>query len=649
MARLDISKARQVGLSDQQIQDYAQRRGVSLYDSASVAAPASSGGGLAGLLPLLGAIGGSFTPLGPIGGGAVGAGVGTLAKQLIQQTPFDPGEIGKETALGGVGGVIGKGLGFVGGKLVSKIAPSLGRGAEELGQGLIESQYNVPRNVATRINFPASIKTLTDYGITNLEDVPKIAEQVTGANGIFSKATRVAVGKANPVDLFATGDRPGIIEITKNFAGDPSIPLGQDNKLVAFIRKGIKSMMGGEKGQLGDKANPSDVFGFIQKLEKQAADVGGGKARNLLTDSENALKRAYQGIADELKDRLYMVAGADTQAVGAFSPQQMQELAKISPQLAQEAAGVRTVADIRSLAAPFVQANKAAGITEAAKRFAFADFGSRGKGLGKLVPSLSDPGVIVREALSSPGVNAAAGKLLTSPLPLSFQAGARLAGRLGTQTAGQAGARLAFGGGQPSSAIQEGQIVEPPLSTGAVGPSSIDASTLTNLKQVIGMALLQRAKSGSDVKTAFDLFEGNKTSQDQQKRLRQIQEGKSLVQTFAQRALDIGAPEGGLTARAVGVGRKALGALGWDPQVRNFTQIREAFRIRLARSLGEVGNLNLDEQRAVLNLLPNVGDSRAEIMDKTQQVLSILSQAEARAKQSLQGNFSLPLPGGVGK
>lgn len=645
MARLDIAKARQAGLTDAQIQEYAKRKGVSLYESTP--ATPGPGGGLAGLLPIAGAIGGSFTPLGPIAGGAAGAGLGTLAKQLIQEQPVDVGEIGKETALGGVGGVIGKGIGAVGERILPKIASRFGAGARGLGEGLIESQYNVPRNVATRIGFPKAIKTLTDYGITSIEDVPKLAEQVTGANGIFSKATRAAVAKANPVDLFAVADRPGVVDVARDLVSDPSIPIGQDSKFVAFIEKGIKSMLGGRKGSITGISDPSDVFGFIQKLEKQAADVGGGKARNLLSDSESALKRAYQGMADELKDRLYTVAGADLQAVGALTPQQLGELATISPKLAQEAANVRTVADLRGLAAPFVQANKAAGTTEAAKRFAFADFGSKGKGLGKLIPSLSDPGVIAREFLSSPGVNAAAGKMLTSPVPLPLKTGAALVGKLGVQSAGQAGARAGFGTATPretTPAIQEGEIGGYPSAATRTGPTS-----LSSVRQAIGMALLQRARKGSDVKAAFDLLEGNKKSQDQEKRLRQIQEGKSLVTTFSQRALDLGAPEGGLTARAVGAGRKALGAIGYDPQVRNFAQIREAFRIRLARSLGEVGNLNLDEQKAALNLLPNIGDTRAEIMDKTQQVLSILGQAEARAQESLQGNFSFPLPMSVGE
>ena len=494
MARLDIAKARQAGLSDQQIQEYAQRRGVSVYDSS---AQQEQGGGLTNLLPMLGAIGGSFTPFGPIAGGAGGAALGTLAKQLIQQKQPDVGEIGKEAALGGVGGVIGKGIGSIAGKVFPRVAGAVGKGTGQLGESLIASQYNVPRNVATRIGFPGSVRTLADYGITSIKKVPEVAEKVTGATGIISKITRSAVGKANPVELSAFADRPSVLEVASNLAGDPSLPIGQDSKFVAYIQKGIQSVLGGSKGSITGQADPSDVFGFIQKLERESASVGGGKARHLLSESEHALKKAYQGVADELRERLFTTSGADQQLISAMTPQQLQELATISPKLAQDVASAKTVGELRHVAAPFVQANQAAKTTEAASRYAFADFGGQGKGLGKLVPSLSDPLAIGRAALSSAPVNAFAGKaLLGASRGIPFPAGV---GKFGAQALGQGTARSAFSSGTLSP-ISEGGLLPPREERTAPSPETND------LNRLFASLILKNPKQATALTAAYKLL-----------------------------------------------------------------------------------------------------------------------------------------------
>ena len=78
------------------------------------------------LLPLIGAVGGSFIPgAGTIVGGALGAGLGTLLKQGLKGEDFNAGEVAKETVLSGAGGLAGKGLGFVGGKLLGKLGGGL--------------------------------------------------------------------------------------------------------------------------------------------------------------------------------------------------------------------------------------------------------------------------------------------------------------------------------------------------------------------------------------------------------------------------------------------------------------------------------------------------------------------------------------------
>lgn len=126
MAKLDIAKARQAGFNDAQIRDYATRKGVSLYDSSTplpIAQPEKKGFEFADLLPIIGAVGGSFVPgLGTIAGGAAGAGLGTVAKQLFKDEEFDLGEVGREAAFAGAGGLVGKGVGSVASKLLGGTA-----------------------------------------------------------------------------------------------------------------------------------------------------------------------------------------------------------------------------------------------------------------------------------------------------------------------------------------------------------------------------------------------------------------------------------------------------------------------------------------------------------------------------------------------
>lgn len=129
MPKLDINKARQAGYSDEQIKQYAQTKGVQLYDSGQTlkagAPPVTreESNSILDWLPVAGAVAGSFIPgLGTIVGGAAGAGVGALAKNLLDKKEgVDAGEVVKETALGGVGGVAGKVIGRIGSKLLPKI------------------------------------------------------------------------------------------------------------------------------------------------------------------------------------------------------------------------------------------------------------------------------------------------------------------------------------------------------------------------------------------------------------------------------------------------------------------------------------------------------------------------------------------------
>lgn len=167
--KLDIQKAFAAGYTPTQIQEFASKNpSVMLYDSSqglgSPETAMAEEGSWADWLPVAGAIVGSFVPgLGTIAGGAVGAGLGTVAKQFLDKKEgFDTGEVLKETALGGVGGVIGKGVSSVAGKVLPKAVKGLSAVDEALSQGT--RKIKLPASVFGAAKEKAIHKTLNKYG-----------------------------------------------------------------------------------------------------------------------------------------------------------------------------------------------------------------------------------------------------------------------------------------------------------------------------------------------------------------------------------------------------------------------------------------------------------------------------------------------------
>lgn len=343
--------------------------------------------------------------LGPLLYGASGGMKGlSLAKQGaltgatlgLTQPGQDLGERLKSGAIQGIeGGALGKVLGLI---------PGAGKGAQKAGTGLIQSQYNLPRSAANSLNINDTVKKLSDYGITNINDIGQVAQKITGESGIVSKLTREAVGKAKNVET------SGLLEMAKNIVNDPSIPVGQDKKLFDFFKKGVQSLVNAGDTKNGFNANPSDTFGYIQTLEKKAAGLIKGRASYMIPEQDKALANSYQMFADELKDRLFSKAGADSQVVSlANRPEIMSELSKISPKLAQEASQVKTVGELRSLAAPFVRGSQAAQITESGQNLATNTMAGAAKGLGKFI---QNPLNLLAMPLSSDTVNSTVGNIL---------------------------------------------------------------------------------------------------------------------------------------------------------------------------------------------------------------------------------------------
>ena len=167
---LNIGTLKNSGYTDEQIQEWLNQHPDVTPINASQQTPqntqglaSTDTGGMEKFLPLAGAVAGSFIPIpvvGTIGGAALGAGAGALLKNILDKKPgVDTGEIVKETALGAVGGVVGKGMGYVAGKVLPKIA---GKGAENLALRGVRATASQQRAFTKKTG-----QKLTDFVLNN--------------------------------------------------------------------------------------------------------------------------------------------------------------------------------------------------------------------------------------------------------------------------------------------------------------------------------------------------------------------------------------------------------------------------------------------------------------------------------------------------
>lgn len=425
----------------------------------------------AGLLaaPLTGGL--SLLPSIAVAGGAAaaGAGLGEVTRQGVTTGKIsDPEKLYREMLYGGIGGGAGPIIGKVGGKIVSKI----GGGLEKAGSKVISSQANIPRQTARALDLPGTVKTLSRYGINNIDDYSKVAHQVTGSDGIVTKLVREAVGKAKPVDT------SGVMELTKNIAANPNLDENMAKRFTTFVTKGLSNVYGGPKGSLATKANPTDLFDFIKGLQTKAAELTVGRNPISITSADKALANSYHMLADELEERLFTSAGANANVSKLMTPDTLAKLTNIAPKNKQwgnfinDFMSSKTVKDLRSLQKPFVNASKIATETEMGNNLATAGFGGAYKGASRFIPSVADPLAPVKAIAETPQSSALIGTGLNKAgsivkrLPgitggVGTLAGAQIAARAGSAVSdtGLPGETASFDGSptqpQPTGAFTE--------------------------------------------------------------------------------------------------------------------------------------------------------------------------------------------------
>lgn len=356
--------------------------------------------------------------------GAASGGIAEAGRQL-EEGKMNPAKIAGSAVIGGGSSALAYGAG----KVVEKIAQKIGKGVQGVGEKTIQSQYNLPRSVAKDTKLPETVHRLNEMGLRRIDDVFDAADVVTGSDGVVTKMTRKAVAGAQPVQM------TGVTSVADDLALNPDIPLGQDKKFVEFVTQKIKNI----KTDIGNNADPSDVYDLIQALEKQAYSYGGKSIQ--LTSADKAMRSAYLTIADELKDRLFIQSGADDLISGIVQSDMLSKVAQKYPKVAEAIMNAKTVGELRNVAEPLVKGSIAGEVTREGANLATQTMGGAVQGVGRLV---QNPLNLLAIPLSSNTVNAGAGGAMAGAGKAIESVSKQL-----PQIAGQVGARL------PSASFQD--------------------------------------------------------------------------------------------------------------------------------------------------------------------------------------------------
>lgn len=252
---------------------------------------------------------------------------------------------GMGAASSGATAALFKGLGLIG---------KTGNALNSTGDSIIRSQYKITPRDAAKLGLPEALQTLNkQYGLSNINDINGIADQVTGANGLITKLTREAVAKADNIN---TG---GVENVAKSLLENEGI-LQPDHVKANFlnqIKNGVSMMASGGNTSIGG-GDSLQALDFIKKLEGKAAIYH--QANDPATQELGGL---YGHMADHFKDLLFNGSegskGADQVLNETLkNPNTINAFHNIHPQLGVNFEnGVKNVDDLRSLAAPFVRAS----------------------------------------------------------------------------------------------------------------------------------------------------------------------------------------------------------------------------------------------------------------------------------------------------
>lgn len=427
---------------------------------------------LADLLPLIGGVAGSFIPgLGTIVGGAAGAGIGTLLKQGMKGQQSNWGEVGKEALLGGAGGVLGEGLGWLGGRVASKV-----------GSGLVDAGTETGIR-ALRLNKGQLAGFLTKHG----ED----AGQFLAKEG--------AIGKT-------------AAQLTEQHIE----PLQQTFNSIAKTS--------------GIRVNPNTFMSNINEQAQRLIEAGGTEnakiAKDLIDEASYIMTKDLSPAGydiskvDSLRQTFAKQVNWNDPIRSTKSYALADALRKTSIDAANEA-GVPGLRDIGIKLSKYRDLEKAAIAQEQLGRgnlpAGITKWLSIGAGVGAAGPVGGAAGLVANNVVNSPDFL----RFLSQNMVKGGQAiqsgseALQIPGQIATQGAGQGTAQLLnmFNGAPSAEAATMNDMGIPRPST--MMPSSSQAQNPNlptsnaqdeTLKQVLAAIMFSKAKNVSDIKTAYEFM-----------------------------------------------------------------------------------------------------------------------------------------------
>lgn len=656
----------------------------------------AEGGGLGGALAggAAGATLGSVVPgIGTAIGGLIGAGLGgflggtagSMTEQQVRDKKVDPG---KALKFGAVEGVTSAGpIKLLKAGKAAYSAARAGAAAkpaveEALSKSLLgkvgrkatgdsaartfAQAFTVPSKLAPRLKPVDTAKELLDYGVSgSLQKMKRTADLVTGSNGILAKATRDAVARI-PGDVKIESAAGAARNALQGSMLDPQ----QEKKIVDTVLRMDKP------GILPGTMNPVDALDNVKDLERIGYQYVNSSTKLSPNLQNEQVGHAYLAAADEIKDSLERAVGNQDILTGLKTPALVKQLEAISPKLAQQFVGAKSLADLRSIQAPFVRLNQMIGLTEdaaqsvvpqalsgTAGRLGAGGIGAMAGGpVGAAAGFLAAPFVQgIEQATRAPIATGAARLINRSGRSGTSKSLLSRVNNTGTRALAGAGAADALTNKQPENDL----LTQLSASGGVTGPQDLMGNSsqspqtdqdwtplLTGQSQSqegsaeYYLAGAQRAAEAGDLDTAKTLMgmastvtdltgASSKLSTTQQKGVLSMQNALAQVNQLE----GLYGQAGGGQGRVGGAVSGLLGKVGANATAQAYRQKRAGAATLIARALGESGTMTDQDIKRAVDQIPDITDTPQEAEIKWGALRQILSQV---------GQNTLALPGASG-
>lgn len=332
---------------------------------------------------VVGGIGGEL--IDPFGGGIAGSAIGSGLGQEVQN--LTTGSTTNPLESGLVGGA-SQALGGLAGKGISALASKGASIADRYGTDLLSQVGGtVDRRTARALDANGTTKFMSDLGV-NPNDHKAVSQ---GVIDTLTPVVNKGVGMSKNVDTNGLHDMIDSLVNNETGLSGMASDKGTEAYKVAQVLKSKIDKLGNQANVTGapltiktnpsggapaigptdilePNANPSDTLDTIKSLQRNAAQLT-GKGKNPLTVTERAQSEAnvHRTLADELEDRLYTGAGADkVVAKGLIDDNVISKLQSALPdtpaskQFIESIKNAKTIKELRSAQAPFVNASQLA-------------------------------------------------------------------------------------------------------------------------------------------------------------------------------------------------------------------------------------------------------------------------------------------------